>query len=455
MLGHQLKGFCSVKLNFELPILVRGRPKSSSSVADVYCTTAYSADVPEVSLREMPIVFEARNRAGNVPNDGSPEIVNRILAKTAELKTSYQMRAFAGRCYRKIAGSREEGERLDLFATPFDALLSGRLDDHRPGKGLIQGWLAEYGGDISPIQVVPGNGPLARPLIDEFDWLLDRRSTAALKSKTAWPKPGPRESLSAGWHRHRNAVRLGSVDAPVKDIDQSDLAAAMAMIQRQVDRLVVADGEIWMASRPPAYRVQFKPSVYKGPPSEIVVAMVTAPESFVGNLNTLHFSLGDEDEAIEVAKHLYGDESKWGEGFTRKLLDFRVPYECSDETLLDYEYQQEEINRVGYTAAFECHAFLGRKPNYESKLTQQEIDVIGEAFAATLESNYILGDHSDMSPFIPTLASAWMKLGYPQILTGGHSLSHYGRRAMDRAMDYVENAPISLKVQSSWSSIEP
>ena len=446
-----------MKLNFELPILVRGRPKSSNSITDVYCTTAYTGEVPEVSLKEMPVVFEVRNRAGKVPTTRWPwpEIVDRIAAKKAELETPYRMRAFSGRYYRKVAGSLDEAEKLGLFGKPFDALVSGRLDDQRPDKGVIQGWLAEYGGDISPIQVVPGNGPIARPLIDEFDWQLDRRTTTTLKSKATWPKPGPREALDAGWHWHRNEVRLRGADARVKDVDEGQLAAAMAMIQRQVERLIVADGEIWIASRPPAYRMQFKPSVYNGPPSEVVVAMVTAPEGYVGNLNTQHFSLGDEEQAFEAAQRLYGDESTWGEGFTRTLLDFRVPYECADEALLGYDYQQEEINRVGYTAAVECHAFLARKPEYAAKVAEQQIEEIGDAFAATLDSNYILGQHSDMSPFIPTLASAWKKLGHPQILTGGHGLSHQARRAMARALDYVENAPITLKPQPNWNTFGP
>ena len=446
------KGIAAVRLTFELPILVRGRPKSSKSVIDVYCSTSYLGDIPEVSLLEMPVVFEVSTRGGKLPNNRLKvhEINDRIEAKVAEMETPYRLRTFEGRYYRKIAGSVKEASRLGLFGTPFDLQLSGRLDSHMPtSRNPAPGWLAEYGGDISPVQVVRGNPPIAGPLKDEFEWQLDRRSTLSLKSKLAWPKPGPRgDNLNAGWHSHRNQVRLDGASAQIKEIDGHDLDVAMSLIRTQVDRLIVADGEIWMASRPPAYRVQFMPGFTNGPPSQIVVAMVTAPESYVGDLNTLHFSLADEEQAMSAAGRYYGNDGEWRDGHSRTLMDFRVPYECADETLLDYDYQQEEINRVGYTAAVECHAFLARKPDYAAKLSADQIETIGQAYAATLETNYLLDRHADMSPFIPTLASSWKRLGYKQILTGGHGLSYQAETALARALDHIDNAPINLRVDA-------
>nr|WP_250807419.1 hypothetical protein [Neorhizobium tomejilense] len=437
----------AVKLDFELPILVRGRPKGSSAVTNVYCATRYSANIPEVSLGEMPIVFEVQKRMGKVTPIDAPMINARRDAKRAETATPYRMRSFNGAYYRKIAGSLNEAEELGLFRSPFDARLNGRLAEQYPGRSWRRS-LAEYGGDISPIQIVEGNAPLARPLADEFEWQLDRESTTILKSKTAWPRPGPRhEDGTAGWHSHRNAVFLGSLEAGIRDIAGEDMDRAETMIQSQIDRLLIADGEIWLRTRPPAYKVQFRPSVYKGPPSQTVISMTTAPESYLGDLYTQHFSLADVSRAEETVADIYGRESDWSEGFTYEICDFRVPYDCLDEALLEYDYQQEEINRVGYTAAVECHAFLERKPEYARKLTQDQLDTIDSAFEATSAVNYLLGHHRDMSEFVPTLAAAWKKLGYKQLLTGGQALSSDAEFAVKHALEYIETAPISIDLK--------
>lgn len=158
----------SLKLDFNLPILARKRAKGQSAPSDVYCSVRHSSDVPEISLSEMTVVFEAFTRHMPVPTDGTTESTM-YDACGPGLVPPFEMRVFDGNLYRKIAHSLEEAQELELFIQAFDPELSGRLASTVPRTaGRSSRWAAEYGGDISPVRSSGGCGPLSRPLGDEF-----------------------------------------------------------------------------------------------------------------------------------------------------------------------------------------------------------------------------------------------------------------------------------------------
>ncbi|MBY3151365.1 hypothetical protein HFO56_03050 [Rhizobium laguerreae] len=431
-----------MKISFQLPLLVRGRPRTSRNVTDVFCTTTFTSEIEEVSLREMDIVFEVRERL-HITGRLSPAQREELKKYKAFGKGEpFRLRTCAGATYRRIAVSASEAIKRGLFSTPFDDRISGRLAEPHQQR---HGWPTDCGGDISPIQVQSGNKPLARALTDEFEWRLDRQSIHGLKSKTAWPRPPLRgNDYSKGWHTHRNAINFA--EAGIQDVVAEDLDLAFAMYESQARKLLIADGEVWMKTRPPAYRVQFIPGTFRSSPSWIDISMVTAPEGYVGDLLTQHFSLRDADEATETARQLYGNEADWGEGFTKEFSDFRKPYECADETLLDYDYQQEEINRFGYTAAVESWAYLKRNPEKAERLNAQQIALIEAAYNDVAQVNHVLGIHQDMTDYVPALEEAWKRLGHRQTLTGLQGIQWHAETAAERALRYVENAPISLKL---------
>jgi hypothetical protein len=443
-----------MKLALDLPIFFRGRPKGSRGVRDIFCKTTYHADVPEISLREMPVVFRVQERNGQIyefPDQNDTQMVRRNAAKKASLKTPYTLRTFDGVLYRQVARTVAEAERLGLFVNPFDERLIGRYNDNYP---LVDDWPTDFGGDISPIRVGTGNGPLARPLVDEFEWHIDRGSTAAPKMKTAWPTPVTRreDDMGAGWHTHRNAVDFNDHIQGISEIDRDSMERAFSMIETQASKLLIAGGEIWMKSRPPAYRVQYKSSYYRGPPSQILVSMVTAPESYVGDLKCEHFALNSLGAAMAEAHRWYGREQDWGDGYKRNIVDETVPYEVYDDGLLHFNHEQEEINRFGYVAAVETMAYLGRKPESQEKLTTDELSTVQAAFSETLEVNHILGVHRDMTAYVPALATAWRKFSNKQLLTGGMALTAYGQMAAKRALEYIENAPIEFDLKPQTRS---
>lgn len=436
-----------MKLSFELPLLVRGRQKAGRNISDIYCTTTFASEIAEISLREMDVVFEVGDRHMNQDriNRSQAEAIGKPMGFPPR---TFRLRAYGGATYRLVSLSVSDAIKHQLFSKPFDDRISGRLANSYQQRG---GWPAEHGGDISPARHPGGNKPLARPLTDEFEWRLDRESVHGLKSKTTWPRPPLRaEDYSKGWHAHRNAVKFA--EAGIRDVDPEDMELALSMYQALADKLVIADGQVWMKSRPPAYRVQRIPGTYKSAPTFIDVSMVTAPEGYVGDLNTQHFSLRDHDEVTETARLLFGQEADWAEGMTRELTDLRKPYVCADDSLLDYDYQQEEINRFGYTAAVECWSYLKRNPEKAEKLEAWQLALIEAAYEDVSRVNHVIGIHHDMTDYVPSLEAAWKKLGHRQILTGGQGLVYYAEMAAERALRYVENRPISLSLQPQVQS---
>jgi hypothetical protein len=433
-------------IKLELPIFVRGRTKGARGRQNIFCKTVHVADVPEVGLSEMPVVFEVAKRIERLPkageltdrDDATPE---RLAAKRAELDRPFVLRTFEGAPYRRIAGSVAEAEALGLFADPFERRLSGRHLAY-----VDQSWQCDYGGDISPARVFRDNGPLARPLVDEFAWMLDRESSNVQLMKTAWPRNpvGRREDQFAGWNTHRNGVDIDDPAHGINDIDGDDWHTAKEMIRVQAGKLLLVDGEVWLRSRPPCYRVQHLPGYGYGPPGRVEVAMVTAPESYTGDLDVQHFSLADHDLAVQAADGLMARYVGREPVFRCDLVDDRVPFECHDDGLLDYDHEEEEINRFGYAAAAEITSFLKRNPKYADRLDESEIGMVADAFEEVRQVNHILGEHRDMTRFVPGLAAAWAALGHKQFLTGGVSVSAEAKTAATRALNYIDAAPIGV-----------
>jgi hypothetical protein len=66
--------------------------------------------------------------------------------------------------------------------------------------------------------------------------------------------------------------------------------------------------------------------------------------------------------------------------------------------------------------------------------------------------NHVLGIHHNMTDYVPSLETAWKQLGHRQALTGGQGIQAYAEMAAERALRYVENAPISLSLQPTAST---
>jgi hypothetical protein len=427
-----------MKLDFDLPFAFRGRPKGCRDIRDIFITKTVSRDVPEVSHQETEITFSVadRRQATNEPNRGEGRMSARLAAAHAERKDRFELRVFRGDLYRKIANSVSDSKKLGLFGTPFEQYNSGR----RNKEGYaIPAWQSEFGAGISPVRSLTDNAPLARPLMDEMTWIMDRDRPHCDGARSAWP-PAPAErnrDYNAPYHIHRNTRRFEDEINQITEIDWASMALADHMIEAQAGRLLLIAGEVWIKSRPPAIAVDHA-SKWRDH-NQVHLRLVTAPEGYVSKLSCTHFSLAD----IEVARE-YAKSQSHGE---RILFDYIVPFECHDSMLLDYDWRTEAINRFSYTAAVECRNYMIRNPEKADKITDDERSVVAVAFDATMEVNHLLGIHRDMSEFAIDLKSAWRKFSYRQCLeVASTAAGTHVEPAADNIEQYLDEAPISIPV---------
>jgi hypothetical protein len=425
-----------MKLHFELPYAFRGRPKGCRDIKDIFLTRRVSGDVPQVSMKETNVVFTVvdRRRDGIVHQQGR-WMQQRIDAANSGKNDTFELRSFDGALYRKIAGSVTEARKLGIFTTPFEETNSGRrnkLDD------VLLPWQSEYGADISPIRTMPDNAPLARPLMEEMTWIMDRNKPHCDGARSAWP-PAPSlwDRRNPPTHAHRNTRRFEKEIENIVDVDWQSMADADAMIQTQMDRLLIIGGQVWVKSRPPAIAVD---NDFKwGSHYQSHIRLVTAPEVYVSKLFCAHFSLGGIEEAREYAKEYTSGQCV--------LFDYTVPYECSDPTLLEYDWRSEAVNRFCYTAAVESRNYLLRNPGNADKITPEQHAIVQAAFDETMQVNHILGIHRDMSAYAIDLKTIWRKLSYRQSLAVGVTAGCNGPEPAAKSLErYLDDAPISVSV---------
>lgn len=415
-----------MKIGLELPIAFRGKPKGCRTVRDIFVAKTVEANVPEASLAETEVVFEVAARKKNV--SGEP----------------FELRRFNGHLYRKISGSVQEAEAAGLFTTPFEETNTGR----RKKETSVHAWQCEYGADISPVQRFADNRPLARPLMDEMEWIMDRDRPLCDGGRYAWPTPETGRAYDAPIHVHRNGHHYEDVIKGTQDIDWETLARSEQMIAEQTQRLLLLSGEVWMKSRPPAIEVD--PDYHFRRHDNLHIRLVVAPEVYVSKLECAHFSLADIDSAYEYSElqiaHAAREFAKDQRASESALVNSLVPYVCHDPDLLDYDWRSEAINRFGYAASVECRNHLIRNPERATKLSDAEIDAISNAFDETMQVNHVLGQHRDMADFVPLLKSAWKTLQYKQSLAIASTTGGQVAPTASIIERYLDDAPISVSL---------
>jgi hypothetical protein len=388
-------------------------------------------------MDETEVVFSVIDRRRDeLVQQQSRWIQPRIDAENSPKNAKFELRTFQGDLYRKVASSVAEAIKIGIFKTPFEETNSGRRNKL---TGVHLPWQSEYGADISPVRTVPDNSPLARPLMEEMTWIMDRDRPHSDGARSAWPPAPPLEDRrnDPPTHAHRNTRRFEKEIQNIVDIDWQSMANADAMIQAQTDRLLTVAGQVWIKSRPPAIAVDddFKWNSH----SQVHIRLVTAPEVYVSKLFCAHFSLGDLEEAREYAKEQKGDQ--------RLLFDYTMPYECRDPMLLEYDWRSEAINRFCYTAAVECRNYLLRNPSNADKISPEQHEIVQAAFDETMQVNHILGIHRDMSAYAMDLKAIWRKLSYRQCLAVGVTSGYTGPEPAAKNLErYLDDAPISVSV---------
>lgn len=436
-----------MKITARLPLYVRGTPIRNNGPRDILVSTDSEWDIPEISRSEAEIAFESFNAFMPVVDDNDP--LKR--ARAYETVDSYVLALrYDGNLYRRISTVGEEIK----FDRAFPAGHDNNSGDS-VGSGISLPAYS-YGGNEERRQ-----RPFSLPLFRHLRWQLvcnSVRDMTILHQET-WPQSFPSNlpDNDRGFYVRRNSVTFEEVLPKIVTYDHDQLEECRRTHQGHMDTFLIVDGELWMKTRPPVYKVKRRyESMEKISAS---VSIEFAPDWQDTRLPDAYFSLAARNEAFEYAHRVCGAlaDRKTHDGKSAQIgdvVDATSNHVVHDPDIYTYSCEAEELRRVSSGLAVEARRFLVRNPAWKEKFDDDAVDGVFRSFATVQATNYILGEYGDPSDWLESNAHIWRKT------RRGNTTYDFGSVAMgdlliERALGYEENKPISVNtVQLSSSAPE-
>jgi hypothetical protein len=394
-----------MRIEANLPFLTRGQPYRCSNVRDIYLSMATVFDVPEISARETDIAFETSEQ---------------FTAATVKRKRTFQMREYDGTLYRKIG----HVNRLEHLGEAFGNSDAARRPD--PDSS------------ISAALTYEGNH-LASAIRRQHEWHLDKQANGSSNVILAWPQgDGP-----DGREQARGATDFRRIEATTESLDRGMCETSERMIEAQMSKLLVIGGDLWMASRPPAWRVSVdrEPGVWDR--VDVRLDLAVAIDGFDPMLARRHFPLDRLDDAMAYAA-LCARPNADERHITYRRHSYVLDYSAKGSDLLYFDADAEELARIGYAMAMESVRF-GHRAEKKMEALGDLRNRLDAAFALTMETNYVLGVMGDIAPYVEDLCAIWKKCSRPiSYCVSGTSGHRFGNLLLRRAKELAENAPITL-----------
>jgi hypothetical protein len=388
--------------------MTKGKPQRCSAVRDMYISMPTVFDVPEVSAGETNIVFETQAQC---------------TAETVRRKRLFRMREYDGTIYRKIGSANY----LENLAQAFGNRDAARSPD--PGSMISVA-----------LQEVDGN-PLASAIRRQHEWQLDKLANGSSNVILAWPQgDGPE-----GRERARAGADFTKIAPTTQHLDREMCAVSERMMEAQMAKLIVIDDELWMASRPPSWRVSVDREGGSWDKVEVRLDLAVAIDGFDPMLARRHFPLDRLEDAKAYAllcAKTNADERE----ITYTRRHYIVDYSAETSGILDFDADAEELARLGYAMAMECVRFGHRAEKKMEELGDLR-NTLDTAFALTMQTNYVLGEMGDIAPYVEDLCAIWKKCSRPlSYCVSGTSGGRFGNLLLRRAKVLAENAPITFGI---------
>ncbi|MBY3151107.1 hypothetical protein HFO56_01610 [Rhizobium laguerreae] len=427
-----------MKITARLPLYVRGTPVRNNGTRDILVSTDFDWDIPEISRSETETAFESFNAFTPVVDEDDP--LKR--ARAYEMADSYVLALkHDGNLYRRVSRADEK--------LKFDRAFPGGYDNSSGdsvGSGISLPTYS-FGGDEERRE-----RPFSLPVFRQLRWQMvcnSVRDTTILHQET-WPQsfPALRDApdLDRGLYVRRNSVTFEEVLPKIVTYDHDQLEACRRTYRGHMESFLIVDGELWMKTRPPVYKVKRRyESMEK---TSVSVSVEFAPDWQDTRLPDAYFSLASRDDAFEYAQRVC---MALAEGKTHgnrpaergDVIDATSNHLVHDADILAYACEAEELRRVSSGLAVEARRFLVRNPAWKEKFSTDAVDGVFSAFAAVQATNYVLGEYGDPSDWLESNARIWRKT------RRGNSTYDFGSveigdLLIERALGYEENKPIAV-----------
>lgn len=399
-----------MKIDISLPFLTRGKPKRCASARDIYVTMPVTIEVPEVFESQTEVAFETFERYALFAD---PDTNEDLMEK---VQSGVELRAHEGRLYRKLF---DVGSVADAaFHIAFDNNTDPKSVD--PDAAISTGF-GYYGAN-----------PLAGALRRQIEWDLEKTSVGDSNVVLAWPTgAGTTARLRA-----RGNAEFPKVAATIEDIDGTVSEKSMRRIETQSAKLLVIGKDLWVACRPPCWRVE-------ATENQVTIDLAIAIEGFDPVMSRRHFQIDRLEDARDYARKCA--RANVVEGVEPSLVEFVVVYAAPMPELLEFDADTEELSRIGYALAVECMRYGSGNRGWMEKLPGGLRESLFAAYAAAMETDYVQGRMGDITPYVEDLCSVWRRFNRPgRYCEIGPVRGKAGDLMIREARSLMENAPITL-----------
>lgn len=378
-----------MRIDVRYPFLFSAHPSRCSSRKDVFVSFLHTADVPEVSGRDVETVFEAATA------------------------TPYRLVEFDGRLFRKLGALGEE-QTSRLLDRAF------QRDEERNSP-----WPFTFeNGRASP-------RPLSQPLNNHLCHRLYLEGGEHRERQIeAWPFV-PFLTGLRGSRTSRNDFRFEDLERKLADIDAEEFAKGRAEHAAEAAKLLVVDRDLWIETTPPAIKVGV---LGVNSSARMVMELSHLPTWLDADLDAQYFPLADHAGALEYAERA----TKLTYTGTEPFEDYTYerPFTAEPSDLLSFDADGYSCTRTALILGGDVARWITNTPELAEKIGDERARsaLLARDMAKAIGTD--ISAWPDMSDLVNDITDAWKmtgrKPGWANIPANRHG---FGTMICDRAAD--------------------
>jgi hypothetical protein len=410
-----------MQIRARLPLLFTGTPAKNTSSKKIFVSKDFDWEVPEVTMNDMPIAFQAHTTHVL----GISRADNQQVRRPLPIRRILNLRELNGNLYCKVAEAGADIQKL--FSVAFPSNVEEMSPDYAAISYIRRDQLA--------------SGLFSLPSLSIFNQIRWHESCLSMSNGNHvayWPTKVDGQ---------RNCVALEDVLPKLMDFDEQGLEKCMDMYPHHMSKFVISDGELWMKTPPPAIKVQ---RIWVTGKVSVAMSISLAPNYHDTALHSAVFDLTARDQALDYAKNMLRIDGLGRPPEDCELLDMLVDYEAPDPSLLMFDHDGEELRRLSSAFAVESYKFAMRNEGWVKRqnVGSHIIDGIHQSYEEVIATNYVTGDYGDSSPWLEANAEFWRATG-KRTSTYNFGQSHtFKDYQIERALSLKDNTPVYLDLSA-------
>jgi hypothetical protein len=435
----------AMKFNINFPVNFRALPKRSKEWRNIMVSEAVDADLREASSADMPVVFETHQswHHGQEQGGGGGGFLGQRTTHETLRDDHRVIRTMNGRLYRMIAPTLESEREAGLFGRALQVKLEGSFEDinidlSAPLESL----------DVRYTRLK--SHPAAHEMYREMIWQQRRLKVEGDPAFYLWPEPTSAVRQVLGRDGDRNSLVLSAVNHRLVEADYAGVLRSYEMRDRQIEKLVVMDGEsIWMECPPPVFMVKRH---FTDMMQTSLITLTHAPNWSETELDKQWFSINDRAAAEEYAEDMIGAfRASNPEAGRLPRIDKTVAMTIHDDALLEFDHKSEELRRMSHAAVIDNRRFLCAHPDMTKWSDETKAMVLAD-FDETAKTSYFDGEYADLSPRLVQNLEAWKAIRFQASV-----YSAYDARLRDmligRALEIESHRPVDVASALTWTEL--